>query len=169
MKAPAAVGVAAALLCGSCGKSPQQQAKNSAIAAHTNITVGLPPQTQTSRNPESAITGAEVWKVSGTNYNVQGTSLLTMGNGQTMFIVKAFCDFVPSSKDKLIARSIAKYAVDHGYQAKVKESWWNGVPQQFSGAVGVALMQKAPAGSAPPAAGWRYNFTVAELQTGKSE
>ena len=115
MKAPAAVGVAAALLCGSCGKSPQQQAKNSAIAAHTNITVGLPPQTQTSRNPESAITGAEVWKVSGTNYSIQGTSLLSLGNGQTMFTVKVLCEFLPGTNDKPIARSIAKYAVDHGY------------------------------------------------------
>ncbi len=167
MKAAAELGVAIVLLFTSCAKSPQQQANNPVVATGSNVAIGVPPKTPMNPNPESPITGAEVWKVSGTNYSIQGTSLLSLGNGQTMFTVKVLCEFLPGTNDKPIARSIAKYAVDQGYTAKVKESWWNGVPQQFSGAVGVALMQKPAGDSLLPAAGYRYNFKISELGEGK--
>jgi hypothetical protein len=160
MKAPVTLGVVVAALFCSCGKSPEQEAKHPTALGLSNVVPVNP-------NPEAPITGAEVWIVSGTNYNIQGTSLLTLGNGQTMFTVKALCEFPPSSNDRPIARSLAKYAIDHGYTAKVKQSSWNGIPQQPSGAIGVSLMQNTPPGY--PAPGYRYSFTIAELQNGKSE
>src|ERR1035437_5351212 len=100
---------------------------------------GKPPPTQTSNNPEFPISGAEVWTVSGTNYNIEGTALLVMGNGQTLFVIKALCEYQPDASHTPIARSLAKYAVAHGYHKKVSASWGNGRPQPFSGGVGVAL------------------------------
>ena len=114
MKAPVTLGVAVAVLFCSCGKSPEQQAKNP-------IALGLSNVVPMNPNPDAPITGAEVWTVSGTNYSIQGTSLLTLGNGQTMFTVKALCDFPPSTNDRPIARSIAKYAIDPESLAKLAE------------------------------------------------
>ena len=144
MKAPATLGVAAALLFCSCDKPPREQTLKTIVPGDTNVAIGASPQVPMNPNPEAPITGAEVWNVSGTNYSIQGTTLLTLGNGQTMFTVRALCDFPPSTKDKPIARSIAKYAIDHGYTTKVKQSSWNGIPQQSSGAIGVSLMQNTP-------------------------
>jgi hypothetical protein len=122
-------------------------------------------QTQTSPNPEFPITGAEVWDISGTNYNIEGTSLLVMGNGQTLFVIKALCDFQPDASHKPIARSLAKYAVGHGYHKKVSASWGNdGKPQPFSDAVGVALIHKSGIGPLAVSSGYKYHFTVVELQ-----
>ena len=126
-------------------------------------------QTQTSNNPEFPITGAEVWNISGTNYNIEGTSLLVMGNGQTLFVVKALCDFQPDVSHKPIARSLAKYAVDHRYHKKVSASWGNGKPQPFSEAVGVALIHKSGADPLAVSSGYKYHFTVAELQDKKPD
>jgi hypothetical protein len=164
MKSLAVLGVAVALLFSSCSKPTPQQAKNPIGPGGSNVASRASPQVPMNPNPEAPITGAEVWNVSGTNYNIQRTTLLTLGNGQTMFTVHALCDFSPGKNDKPFARSIAKYAIDHGYTTKVKQSWWNGAPQQSSGAVGVSLTQNTPAGSFAP--GYRYNFTMTELQNG---
>ena len=137
-----------ALLCSSCGK---------------------PAPTQTSNNPEFPITGAEVWIVSGTNYNIEATTLLVMGNGETLFVIKALCDYRPDASHKPIARSLAKYAVDHGYHKKVSASWGNGRPQPFSGAVGVALINKIAVGATSASYGYRYSFQIAELAEGRAE
>jgi hypothetical protein len=151
----------------SSGRLAEAQTSNTSQPLSSNATnSGKPQQTQTSSNPESPITGPEVWSVSATNYDIQGTALLTMGNGQTLFIIKALCNFVPDKTHRPVARSLAKYAVDHGYLKKVKQSWWNGTPQQFSGAVGVALMQKSRGDFSAPNSGYRYSFTVAELDAG---
>jgi len=123
-----------------------------------------PPQTQTSPNPEFPITGAEVWSVLGTNYNVEGTSLLVMGNGQTMFIVKALINFKPDATHKPIAQSLAKYAVEHGYHKKVSASWGNGVAQPFSGVIGVALIRQSSSGLLSLNSGYRYTFPVKDLE-----
>ncbi len=137
-----------ALLCGSCGQEPR---------------------TQTSGNPEAPVTGPEVWNVNGTNFNVEGTACLVMGNGQTLFVVKAITDFAPQAFHKPIARALAKYAVDNGYPSKVKQSSWNGTPTPFSGSIGVALFQKRGVGSVAVAAGWKYNFTAEELKQPNGE
>lgn len=135
------------LLCSSCGKTP----------------------TQTSNNPEFPITGAEVWTVSGTNYNIEGTALLVMGNGQTLFVVKALTDHNPDGSQQPVARCLAKYAVDHGYHKRAISSWGNGRPQPFSGAVGVALIHKTGLGPSSVSYGYRYSFTVAELSGSKAQ
>ena len=77
-----------------------------------------------------------------------------------MFVIKALCDYQPDASHTPIARSLAKYAVAHGYHKKVSASWGNGRPQPFSGAVGVALSHKIGVGSAYVSSGYRYNFTV---------
>src|ERR1035437_3117366 len=102
---------------------------------------GKPPQTQTSPNPEAPITGPEVWNVNGPKFNIEGTALLVMGNGQTLFIFKALCDFAPDQTHRPLARAITKYAVDNGYPSKVKESSWNGKPTPPSDGIGVALLK----------------------------
>jgi hypothetical protein len=122
---------------------------------------GIPQQTQTSSNQESPVTGREVWSVSGTNYDIQGTALLTMGNGQTMFVVKALCDFTPGKAHKPLAQSLARYAVDHGYLAKLPRP--SGAAPRFSEVVGVALMQKPKDRSSTPSSGYRYSFALAEI------
>ena len=131
------------LLCASCGKAPP---------------------TQTSNNPEAPVTGPEIWNVNGTNFNIEGTACLVMGNGQTLFVVKAITDFAPGAADQPIARALAKYAVDNGYPGKVKQSYGNGKPTPFSGGIGVALFRKQGVGSMAVAAEWKYHFTVKELQ-----
>jgi hypothetical protein len=123
-----------------------------------------PSQTQTSSNPEFPITGAEVWNVRGTNYNIEGTSLLVMGNGQTLFVIKALCNFAPDVTHKPIAQSLAKYAVEHGYHKKVSASWRNGIAQPFSGVIGVALIQQSGSGILTLSSGYRYTFQVSELE-----
>ncbi len=133
------------------------------------VSCGQEPRTQTSGNPEGPVTGPEVWKIDGTNFNVEGTACLVMGNGQTLFVVKAITDFPPNASHKPIARVLAKYAVDNGYPGKVKQSYWNGKPTPFSGSIGVALFQKRGVGSVAVAAGWKYNFTVEELKQGDGE
>jgi hypothetical protein len=149
------------------GRLAQAQTNTTPLLAYSSATnSGKPQQTQTSPNPESPITGPEVWSISGTNYDIQGTALLTMGNGQTLFVIKALCDFVPDNTYKPVAWLLAKYAVDHGYHKKVKQSWWNGMPQQFSGSVGVALMHKSHGDSSLPNSGYRYSFPLAELDAG---
>jgi hypothetical protein len=89
-----------------------------------------------------------------------------MGDGQTMFVIKALCTFSPDKTHEPVARAIAKYAVDHGYTKKVAQSWWNGVLQQPSGAIGVALMRLSEDGSTA-VSGFRYHFTIADLQDQK--
>jgi hypothetical protein len=124
---------------------------------------GKRPTTRTSQNPEIPITGAEVWKVNGTNFNIEGTACLIMGNDQTLFIVKALCDFSPNASHKPIACNLAKYALDHTYPAKLKQASWNGKGIPFSGSIGVALIQKQNIGNVSASSGWRYPFTVQEL------
>jgi len=133
------------------------------------VSCGQKPRTQTSGNPEAPVTGPEVWKINGTKFNVEGTACLVMGNGQTLFVVKAITDFPPNASHKPIARALAKYAVDKGYPGKVEQSSWNGKPTPFSGSIGVALFQKSGVGSVAVAAGWKYNFTVEELKQGDGE
>ena len=94
---------------------------------------GKAPPTQTSTNPELPLTGAEVWKVDGTNFNVEGTAALVMGNGQTLVVVKALCDFRADGSHRPIAEALAKYAVDHGYQNALTASSSGGAPRPFSG------------------------------------
>ena len=133
---------------------------------------GKAPPTQTSNNPEFPLTGAEVWNVSGTNFNVEGTAALLLGNGQTLLVVKALCDFQASASHRPIARALAKYAVEHGYQNRLASSSSSspspssapGARRPFSGSVGVALTQKRSIGSVSASTGYRYSFTVAELQ-----
>jgi hypothetical protein len=143
MKASLTTALAVALLASACGKAPT---------------------TQTSTNPELPLSGAEVWKVSGTNFNIEGTAALVMGNGQTLLVVKALCDFQANASHKPIAQALAKYAVDHGYQNAITASSRGGKLPPFSGAVGVALTQKRSIGSVAAASGYRYSFKVAELQ-----
>src|ERR1035437_6136684 len=130
---------------------------------------GKPPQTQTSPNPEAPITGPEVWNVNGTKFNIEGTALLVMGNGQTLFIVKALCDFAPDQTHRPLALAITKYAVDNGYPSKVKESSWNGKPTPPSDGIGVALFQKQTMGSVAMSSGCRYSFGINELKVENSE
>jgi hypothetical protein len=131
---------------------------------HLIPSFGKPPQTQTSSNPEFPITGAEVWSVLGTNYNIEGTSLLVMGNGQTLFVVKALCNFAPDATHKPIAQSLAKYAVEHGYHKKVSASWGNGIAQPFSGVTGVAFIQQRNNSVLTLNSGYRYTFQIQELE-----
>jgi hypothetical protein len=131
---------------------------------HLIPSFGKPPQTQTSSNPEFPITGAEVWSVLGTNYNIEGTSLLVMGNGQTLFVVKALCNFAPDATHKPIAQLLAKYAVEHGYHKRVSASWGNGIAQPFSGVVGVALIQQSSKDFLTLSSGYRYTFPITELE-----
>jgi hypothetical protein len=131
---------------------------------HLIPSFGKPPQTQTSFNPEFPITGAEVWSVLGTNYSIEGTSLLVMGNGQTLFVVKALCNFAPDATHKPIAQSLAKYAVEHNYHKKVSASWANGIAQPFSGLIGVALIQQRNNGVLTLSSGYRYTFQIQELE-----
>jgi hypothetical protein len=125
---------------------------------------GKAPPTQTSTNPELPLTGAEVWKVGGTNFSVEGTAALVMGNGQTLLVVKALCDFQADTSHRPIAQALAKYAVEHGYQKAITESSRGGKLPPFSGAVGVALTQKRSIGSVAASSGYRYSFKAAELQ-----
>jgi len=125
---------------------------------------GKAPPTQTSTNPELPLTGAEIWKVDGTNFNVEGTAALVMGNGQTLLVVKALCDFQADGSHRPIAEALAKYAVDHGYQNALTASSSGGAPRPFSGSVGVALTQKRSIGSVAANSGYRYSFKIAELQ-----
>ncbi len=169
MKICVIVGFGIALIVRS-GRLAEAQTNTTPLPLSSSATnSGKPQQTQTSSNPESPITGPEVWRLSATNYDIQGTALLTMGNGQTLFVIKALCDFVPDKTHKPVAYLLAKYAVDRGYLKKVKQSWWNGTPQQFSGTVGVALMQKSHGDSSAPNSGYRYSFTVAELDAGNKD
>ena len=137
---------------------------------------GKAPPTQTSNNPELPLTGPEVWNVAGTNFNVEGTAALLLGNGQTLLVVKALCDFQANASHRPIGRALAKYAVDHGYQNRLASSSSSssssspssasalGARRPFSGSVGVALTQKRSIGSVSASTGYRYSFTVAELQ-----
>ena len=133
---------------------------------------GKPPPTQTSNNPELPLTGTEVWSVSGTNFNIEGTAALLLRNGQTLLVVKALCDFQANASHRPIGRALAKYAVDHGYQNRLASSSSSsssplsapGARRPFSGSVGVALTQKRSIGSVSASTGYRYSFTVAELQ-----
>ena len=84
------------------------------------VSGGGAPPTQTSGNPECPVTGTEVWTIAGKNYDIEGTALLTMGNGQTLFIVKALCASQPDRSWMPVARALAKYAIDHGYHKKVR-------------------------------------------------
>jgi len=124
---------------------------------------GKPPPAKTSTNPEPPVTGRETWVINGTNYSIEGTAMLIMGNGTSLFVVKGLCDFAPDASHEPLARRLAKYAVDHGYHAKVKQTVWNGQTIPFSGNIGVALMQQRSVGSVAMNAGYRYNFNVDEL------
>ena len=108
VKAPATFGVAVVLLFSSCSKSQQHPANDSAVTTGSNSATAVPLQTPMNSNPEAPITGTEDWNVSGTNYSIQGISLLSLGNAQTMFTLKALCDFQPGTNDTPIARSIAQ-------------------------------------------------------------
>jgi hypothetical protein len=143
MKTSLTTALAVALLFSACGKAPP---------------------TQTSTNPELALTGAEVWNVSGTNFNIEGTAALRMGNGQTLLVVKALCDFQANASHKPIAQALAKYAVDHGYQKAIAASSRGGTLPLFSGSVGVALTKRRSIGSVAASSGYRYSFKIAELQ-----
>src|SRR5215510_6109155 len=80
---------------------------------------GKAPPTQTSTNPEVPLTGAEVWSLAGTNFNIEGTAALILRNGRTLLVVKALCGFPANASHKPIAQALAKYAVDHGYQKAI--------------------------------------------------
>jgi hypothetical protein len=121
-------------------------------------------QTQTSSDPELPVSGPAVWKIAGVEYQIDGTALVVMGNGQGLFIVKAQCDFPPDASHRGIAKSIAQYAVDHGLQKKAGQVLWNGKPVPFSGAVGVALAQQQSAILITAPNGFRYTFLLGELQ-----
>ena len=172
LKTRVVAGLAVALFVTSCGKPPPSQlatrSTNSWLLVNRPTNNAIPLQTQTSGNPESPLSGAEVWNVSGTNYSIEGTALLALGKGQTMFVVKAISEFYPNQSHKSVARALAKYAFDHGYVSRVTQSWWNGVPQQFSGSVGVALIQKYPDASSNSSSGYRYQFSVADLEESKT-
>ncbi|HTZ20515.1 MAG TPA: hypothetical protein VMC06_06510 [Opitutaceae bacterium] len=128
------------------------------------MSCGKPPPTQTSASPEFPVTGPEVWKVGGKNYDIEGTAFLSMGNGQTLFVVKVLCDWMPNASDKPVARALAKYAAEHGYERKGAVVT-DGKVQPFSGSIGVALIHRvAEVGGKTANYGYRFNFTVADLE-----
>ena len=120
-------------------------------------------QTRTTRNPEIPITGPEVWDINGTAYQIEGTSWLLMGNGRSLFVIKAIVEFTPSASHRPVAAQLAKYATDNGYTDKMKGRTWQGRPVPYSGSIGVTLCQTRGLGSAHVFAGYRYNFDNEEL------
>ena len=121
-----------------------------------------PKQTQTSTNPEVPITGKEVWTIEDTDWTIEGTAMLIMGNGTGLCVVKAHVDFSPNATHRPMARSLAKYAVKNKYHKKVSNAVHNGKPVKFSGGIGVALVDRHGLGLN---SGYRYSFKVDELQT----
>jgi hypothetical protein len=87
-----------------------------------------------------------------------------MGNGETLFVVKALVDYRADESHRAVAEALARYAVANRYHEKVKRSWWNGKPTPFSGNIGVALILQKPAGPFRLNHGWRYVFSVDELK-----
>src|SRR5262245_54471357 len=125
---------------------------------------GKPPPTQTSNALELPLTGAELWSMGGSNFNVEGTAALLLRNGQTLLVVKALCDFQANASHRAIAQALAKYAIDHGYQNALTNGLGSSPRRPFSGSVGVALTRRKTIGSVAASTGYRYNFTITELQ-----
>lgn len=118
---------------------------------------------QSSTNPEIPLTANETWKISGTEYEVEETAALIMGNGEALLVIKVLVDFVPDQSHQSIARLIAKHAIDERYEDKVVALTWNGKLVEFSGSVGVALVKRTGTGPTAMNYGWRYSFKKSDL------
>ena len=80
-----------------------------------------------------------------------------------MFVVKALTDFYPTASDRDVAKSIARYAIEHGYNKKVVSVSSNGKNVKISDYIGVALIKKGDLGGLTGAYGYRYHFKISDV------
>jgi hypothetical protein len=95
----------------------------------------------------------------GWDYIIMGTT-----SSEPMLAVKALFDGKPGPTDEPLARELAGYALRHGYLEKASSALPADERVSLAGNIGVALISKSSTPLGSMAQGYRYNFSIEDLE-----
>ncbi len=122
--------------------------------------------TKSSPFPEFRVSGNEVWDINEKSYSIAETSIIVFPNSKPFLAVKALVNQPPGEKDEKEAKSIAKYAYQHGYldRAISKGLSKDGSIVELSNDIGVSLLYQQGMGQITKNNGFNFSFNENELQ-----
>lgn len=119
---------------------------------------------KTSPGKEIQVTGAEQWKIAGSQYHIDGTMLVKIRpNPIFLYVIRVFVTHDPGKQDKHMARQIARYALVNDYLARAKAIKVSGKPVQLVPDLGVAVVHKIPGLFYSSFKGYKFLFKLSEL------
>lgn len=125
--------------------------------------------TKTSPFVEFQISGSETWNISGKDYLIEGTKIITFPSGDFLYAVIAIVDHdMALTRENPLPKELAQEVINKGYWDKASEFLVNGEKVKLSEVVGVALVKKSTkaGGNLSRNQGYRYQVPLSELKLG---
>ena len=118
--------------------------------------------TPSSPFPELMLSGPELWVIDGTAYDILKTGVIIFKDRPVMFFVQVSFDD-PGEHQEHIAKSIARYAIQHGYRERARNVKNRGKPVELSTDMGVSMVKLGKGTFIKQSMGYNFQFSEQDL------